>query len=1173
MSLQFVIGRSGSGKTTYCLQQITKRLREEPLGSPLIALVPEQASFQTEYGLLQQNSLQGSLRAQALSFRRLAFRVMQETGGTAITPISDTGKHMLLHKVIRQQANELQLFSGGLSQPGFMERLVELLTEWKRYGIDAAEVERQLGNITGSSSLLLERKLHDLALLYHYAEQQMSGHYLDAEDYLHRLRDQFDQAPSMDQAHIWIDGFHGFTPAEYEALRTIIRSAASVTVALTLDRPYSSMERPHELDLFHPTAETFIALSKLAEEQHVELLPTIQLCAEGSPARVADNEMLAVLERGFGRAYVPEQPVKEAAGSGTAEAAAGLSLHAAANRRAEVEAIARDLLRRAREDQIRWRDCAVMLRNSEDYLDYIELIFTDYNIPFFIDQKEKAFHHPLVEFISSALETVSYGWQHDAVFRCIKTELLFPLDSSLPREWYDLLENYVLARGISSWKWQDAHYWTPQARIDLEQDTGQEPVITEEARLQFEAVMAARQSIVEKLQRFEQRLTKAANVRQMCEAIYLLLEEAGAAERLEAWSEKQMEAGEVRKARNHRQLWSSIMNMLDQLVSIAGAEQVELELLIGMVQAGLDSLKLASVPPALDQVLIGSMDRTRSGQIKVCYIAGANDGVMPMRYQEDGLLSEPEREQLAQSGLQMAPSINRRLLDERFIIYNALTSASDHLWISWAQADAEGKGLLPSEIIRQIKKLFPALVIQEPAAEPVSSMCEQEQRQYVEHPQRSLTYLIAMLQQWQHGQQIPDFWWGVYNWFAARPIWKERLALLTRSLFYRNDEQPLSVVTAKKLYGSDLKGSVSRMERFVSCPFQHFAIHGLKLRERKLYKLEAPDIGQLFHAALSRLSENQGASWGSATRDELDSASKAIVEELAPKLQSQILLSSGRFQYVTQKLKDIILQAALILGEHARRAKFQPVGTEIDFGPGAVLPALSIPLSDGGEMELIGRIDRVDAAETEDGLLLRVVDYKSSSTSLQLQDVAYGLSLQMLTYMDVLLTHAERWLGKPVLPAGVLYFHVHNPTLSMSSRPSQAEANAQLLKKFKTKGLISADVQAVRWMDNQLESGYSDLLPVAIKKDESFYSSSSVVTNEQWTMLRQAIRDQIAQVGCSIKKGVVAIEPYRIGNKTPCEYCDYKAVCQFDPLIAGNSYKKMNKLTEEELWEQWRREV
>ncbi|NBD22870.1 helicase-exonuclease AddAB subunit AddB [Paenibacillus glycinis] len=1160
MALRFVIGRSGAGKTHHCLSAITNRILEQPDGAPLIMLVPEQATFQTEYALLGRpdSPLQGTIRAQALSFRRLSFRVMQETGGTALTPISENGKNMLLYKIVSRLNKELQLFQGSESQHGFIERLGELMTEWKRYGIDA-EALRAFGEHYSAStrSSLLGRKLGDLQLISNRLEQELDGLYIDAEDYLAWLVKGFHEAPSMRDCEIWVDGFHGFTPKELQALEALMKHAKNMTVTLCLDKHYGNGEMPHELDLFRPTAETFLKLRDLAANNGMDIEEPLLL--GGTPHRFQDSPMLAHVERQYGHAA--RKPLRLSAGE---LADGGISLHAASGRRAEVEAAARDIVRRVRDEGLRYRDLAVMVRNAPDYNDYIKAIFADYGIPFFLDQKNAALHHPLVEFIRSALEIAAFGWRFEAVFRCIKTELLVPDDGSVTRETFDLLENYALATGMNGNKWLSLSQWKPLMRDTLDGDPAQ---AGERELREFEAIVDAREAVVPVLKKFIRELKKAADVRGMCEAVYRLLMAVDAPDRLERWSRKESAAGNALRAREHRQLWEGVMDLLDQLTEMTGTEAVSIELFAGMAETGLESLKLASVPPSLDQVLIGSMDRTRSGNIHVCYLLGASDGVMPQRMQEDGVLTEQERETMESGGLVMAPGVRRKLLDERFMIYNALTTPSRHLWISWPLADEEGKSLLPSEVIRQIKGLFPGLVEAGAAVEPAPGMPEAEQRSFMAHPERTLSYLITQLRAWRHGTAISPVWWETYNWYAIRPAWQHKLGRLVGSLQYSNEEPSLSRETADMLYGKLLRGSVSRMERFVSCPFQHFAIHGLRLRERAQYKLAAPDIGQLFHAALSRLTETLGDRWGSLSAEELRAHCSAIVGELATRLQSQILFSSSRHQYVARKLTDIVGQAAVILGEHARRAAFRPVGLEIGFGPDGPLPPVTIPLADGRTLEMAGRIDRVDAAQTTDGLLLRVIDYKSSAKQLRLEEVAYGMALQMLTYLDVLLTHAPEWLGQPAKAAGALYFHVHNPMLSSSNGLPPAKARAEMLKRFKLKGLVLADEETVKLMDNALTTGYSDLLPLALKRDGGFYSSSSVVSDGQWDTLRRSVRGTLRRIGDRIAGGDVSISPYRLGGKTPCQFCDYKPVCQFDPLIEGNEYNKLQKTGKDEVWQ------
>lgn len=259
-----------------------------------------------------------------------------------------------------------------------------------------------------------------------------------------------------------------------------------------------------------------------------------------------------------------------------------------------------------------------------------------------------------------------------------------------------------------------------------------------------------------------------------------------------------------------------------------------------------------------------------------------------------------------------------------------------------------------------------------------------------------------------------------------------------------------------------------------------------------------------------------------------------------------------------------------MINEHGGRAYFTPVGTEVDFGPQGAMPSLIIPINNNKQIEIIGRIDRVDSAQTEEGLLIRIMDYKSSDTSLKLEQVVHGLSLQMLTYLDVLMTHGEGWLKQKVTPAGVLYFHVHNPTLNVASRITTEEAEAALFKSFKMRGLLLADSNVVRQMDTELDTGFSKMLPVAINKDESFRSGSSVVSMEEWGVLRSFVRKKIKEIGTDIFEGKLAIEPYQLGDKTPCQYCDYKSVCQFDHTIQGNEYRKLKKCEQDEVWQQLR---
>jgi len=1166
MSLRLLTGRSGSGKTRLCLDEIRGRLQQDPLGLPLILLVPEQATFQMEYAMVTTPGLAGFMRAQVLSFRRLAFRVMQETGGSAVVPIHDNGKAMLLHKVMEARRESLRLFRGGKAESGLISRINDLLTEMKRYGVGSAKLVEQSEAIArraleNKESSLLADKLHDLSLIYTEMEQQLSGHWLDGEDMLGWLANGAANASFLDGAEIWLDGFHGYTPSEFAVVEALLRKAARVNVTLCVDQPYGAGERPEELDLFHPTAETSAQLCELAQSAGIKQDPPVLLDPEVSP-RFAGNPMLAFMERNWENRRRWEG---DAAILNPTHPQCGLSLHAAVNRRAEVEAVARDMLNRVREQGNRWRDMALFVRRIDDYADLLTAVFGDYGIPYYLDGKSAVSHHPLVEFIRSALECVTGGWKAESVFRCAKTDLLGTPEKRVSRDDIDRLENYALAAGIDGWRWHASQVWLPLFRGDLEGEAAS----TSSANEEMQRLLDVRDALLMPLRALEERMKTASTVRELCESLYYFLEQTGAPDMLEEWSKQDAIAGKPGRMAVHRPLWDGVINLLDQLVELMGDQSPDLPLFAGMIDSGLEELKLGAVPPSLDSVLIGSPERTRSDRIQIVYLLGMNDGVMPMRISENGLLAEEERDHLAITGLSLAPGSRRRLLDEAFLAYLTLTTASRHLWVSYPLADEEGQGLLPSEWIGKLRRRFPGISVRTIAAEPQETQSEEEQLEYAIHPGRALTHLLTRLRSWRQGEVLSSGWWSVYNWLRDHPDWSNRLASLITSLNYTNEEKPLTPETSRLLYGERLLASVSRMERFIACPFQHFAVHGLRLQERRLFRVDSPDIGQLFHAALRQTTEKLFAE-GPAGLDVLrwQAEAAAAVDKLLPRIQSQILLSSHRHQVMARKLRDIVTQASAILGEHAALSAFKPVGLELSFGPQGLLPPLSLQLEDNRWMDIAGKIDRVDAAESSSGLLLRIMDYKSSAMKLKLDEVAHGLSLQMLTYLDVVVSHAPHWLGRLAKPAGVLYFHVQNPLLHTPNGMPKQEAHHALFRQYRMQGLLLSDEESVKLMDESLnQESKSAVIPVEFKKDGAFSSRSQVANESEWQVLRGSVRSQIRRIGKRIIDGDVAITPYRLDKRSPCTFCDFRPVCHFDSQIEGNSYQALSKSSSrEELW-------
>jgi len=1153
MSVRLLIGRSGSGKTVACLDEIRAKLAENPEGNPLIYLVPEQMTFLSEYQLISTPGLGGMIRAQVFSFTRLAWRILQETRGISRYHLNNTGINMLIQKIIEDKKEELYLFGRAADKTGFISQMEQMLVEFKRYCVQPAELAEKKNEL---SEHTLKDKLHDLQLIYEGFEAGLSNKYIDSEDYFRLLSENIAQSTYLQKAEIYIDGFYGFTPQEYMIIEQLMKHCKQVTITLTLDRSFKG-QAPDELHLFRLSAENCRTLYEMASVNGVSVEEVIL----DEPKRWKDKA-LQHLEAHFDSR--PALPFNKSN---------SIYIAQAVNRRSEIEGIARNIKRLVSEKNYRYRDIALLMRNGQDYHEMIETIFRDYEIPYFIDQKRTMLHHPLVELIRSVLEIINGNWRYEPVFRAIKTELLFPLgqNSDKLREQMDNLENYVLAYGIKGDKWTKRERWIYRRILGLENEKVTQ---TDKEKKKEQELNELKLMVTAPVLRLSRRLKRAGTGRNLGEALYLFLEELDIPAKLEKWKFSEEEKGNLVKAREHDQAWNAIIDILDQFVEILGDDEISLQSFSKILDAGLEALRFSLVPPAIDQVLAGDLEKSRISDVKVAFIIGLNEGVLPAKFTEDGILADEDREQLLTNGLKIAPSSKTRLLDEEFLAYKAFVTPAESLYISYPLANEEGKALIPSLYIKRMQDLFPEYTELLYMADP-SELADEEQLEYISHRNRSLSYLTAQLQLKKRNYPLADFWWDVYNWYVTGRD-KESAVLVLSSLDYKNPVKPLSEQVTQELYGDVIQASVSRMELFQSCPFSHFIQHGLRLRDRQIFRLEAPDIGDLFHSALKYIAEmvmtNQ-LTWADLTKQQSEKLAKAAVEALAPRLQNEILLSSNRHAYIKRKLEQIITRASVILSEHAKVSGFAPIGLELGFGPKSELPPLSFQLRNGTKMQLVGRIDRVDKAVDENGVYLRVLDYKSSSKELNLGEVYYGMALQMLTYLDIILSHAKSLVGSEATPAGVLYFHVHNPMINAKQILTLEDIEEQIFKKFKMNGLVLGDESAVRLMDLSLDSGASDIVPAEIKKDGTLSKRSKTASKQEFEDMRAYVRNMYVKTGNSITEGNVQISPFKMKDKTPCTFCSYKSVCQFDESMEENKYRLLVPRSKEEALELMRKEV
>ena len=1241
MGLRIVYGRAGSGKSSFCYNEI--REKTSTIGNAgkavpkLLLIVPEQFSLQAEKNLARITGASGIYRAEVLSFRRLAYRVFSEVGGVTRRHIDSAGKSMLLFRILDRLGSELKVFSRAALRKGFIESLSDAITEFKRYDIPPEALLEAAGGTEDGS--LLKDKLHDLSLVYSEFEKQLHQNYLDADDDLMELCKKLDLSTQYDGAEIWIDEFSGFTPQEYKVIGKLLAKAARVTICLCTD---CLSDDPNDSApmVFGPVRKTAEKLLMLAEQAGIHVEKPVRLdgvilrssvksmdaspagpAASASPAvscrdrkapdagkkespsaapvsagdpskgvsiRFIDSEALGHLERNFWK-YPYSRYTKQTD---------DIRITASANPYSEVEDAARDILRICRDHGFRFRDIAVTMRNPDDYSSIVKSVFTRYGIPYFLDGKRDIDGHPLIVFILSALEIFTGNWSYEAVFRYAKTGLL-----SIGRQDLDILENYVLANGIRGSMWTREEDWDYPVEYDERKETSErEPVL-------LERINAVRRELVAPLISFRAKTKGGARAVTFCTALYDLLCETGAAKRIEELSEMFADTGMLDRANEYRQVWNTVMDVFTQIVEVLGEETVGTERFSDILSAGFAGHKMGLIPPSLDQVLVGSIERARSHDIKALYILGANEGVLPGNLGGDSLLSDGDRDSLARAGLELPGNTQNRILEERFMIYMALATPSKYLRLSYPTADRDGRALRPSRVISEIKRIMPSVTIKSNVVDDPGSLPQPSA------PEPVFDEMVTSLRRLYDGNRIHDGWKQIYSWFNGRPEWKDKCRAVLSGLDYTNQAKDLTKDRALKLYGNPVFTSVSRLETYAACPFSFFVKYGLKAKERKVFSFEQVDAGTFMHNIIDEFSRSlvkSEKSWRDLDEEWCRTEVSKLVDRHLSGKGRNVLGSSKRYLYLSDRLKRTVVKSLMLISRHIAAGSFEPSGYEVEFGQNGRYPEITIELPSGEIIKLIGRIDRIDTMKSEDGTYLRIIDYKSGSRALKLGDVYYGLQLQLITYMDAVLeqhikaesvstgNYTAKDAGpaygstagdtakdgngtyspdenderagengqdngpEKLIPAGALYFRLSDPLIRCGRDSTEEEIEKAIMKELRMKGLVLADVKLIREMDQDI-SGDSLIVPARINRDGSL-GRSSAATEKQFRELCGHVRKLLGSIGKSILDGNVAVSPYKRQKMTACEYCVYSSVCQFDTAMRDNRYRYLADLDDDEIW-------
>ncbi len=1104
INLEFVYGRSGFGKSTKMFADMIQASLAHPEKN-YVVLVPEQATLSVQKTLLAMHPAHVLMNIDILSFQRMAYKVVEELHITLPPILNETGKMMILRKAVGESRESLEVFGKNLDRPGFTNELKSLVSEMCQYEIPVDTLE-DLAKQQGVTPLL-QRKMKDLSLICHAFKNQMENHYMMAEELLEVLAKELYRSKWASDTEVYLDGFTGFTPLQYRVLDELMKYSLGLHLEVTM--PKEEWKKPHkEHDLFYMSYEMKEKLEKLAEKN---LLQFQAVSAGDQSYRVKAKGPLSYLERSYGKpAFSPYQGEN-----------GEIRVVACKNPEQEAEFVTAEIGKLLREKKYRMKEIGVVSGDLERYASAISKSFAKADFSYFIDEKKNMAGNACMEAIRSALEVVKQNYSYESMFHFLRCGI-----SGLEGDLINRMENYVLAMGIRGKKgW--GRDWTKTSREFPEES--------------LVLLNAGRKVIGDIFLPFGENLKKKdATVTEQLNALRQFLTAFHLETYLEQMAQELTLSGDVDLAKEYSQLYGKLEEFLAQFEGLMGEEVLSLEDFSAVLDSGFGEMKVGLVPSTLDRILVGDLKRTRLPEIQVLFVLGVNDGIIPQAADKGGILSELDREILKKCQVELSPDSRQEMFTQRYYLYRIMTKPKGELVLSYSNTDADGKGIRKSELISQLQGMFPMLEVEHFGGKDGRFASEAE----------GLAALAEGLCRVASGEKLP---WvkPLFHWFCSQdPKMVEKMLSAAERKYV---PEQLEAAEAFRVYGEKAVDSVTRLEQFAACPYAHFLNYGLGLRERREYELKPTDFGSLYHRLLEVFQEilaEEELDFLALSEEKRREIAKKSLEIAAKEYGNNIYESSFKNQYLLRLLEQSAGRNLTAISKQLAKGKYRIWGTEVPF-------AVNQELSFGEALRLRGRIDRVDAASTEEGTFVRVLDYKTGQKEFDLSRFYYGLQLQLPIYLGSALNMVGKREVGAIRPGGFYYYRIQDPLVEGEG----VEAAEQLMMDaLRLSGVTNSGAASMNLLDLSLGQKSGIIRNLAMKKDGGLAATSDAVSERVLENICHYAEEKSKELAEEIYGGNIRVTPYEYGTESSCDFCPYVSVCGFDRDVEGFSYRRLRKL-------------
>ena len=1183
----------------------------------IFIITPEQFSYTAEKRLLEKIESSATTNVEVISFERMAYRVIKELFTGNKINLEKSSKAMIIFDAINKNRKDLKFLGGSLDN---IDTILTQITEFKKHNISVKMLEEQIKN---TKDEYLRAKLKDKLIMYKAMQEKLTDEFIDENDLLTILAENIEESHLFDNSIIYIDEFAGFTKQEFSVIEKLEKIAKELYITICTDelRTYKKPEN----DIFYDNKQTVQTLKKIADiddEKQIKLENSYRF--KNDELKHLEQNIFSVPYKVYNKEtenieiYFAENQYEEI--ENISEKIFKLvrdngyrynDIAVICNNIDTYSSIIRAIFAE--------KNIPVFIDEKKDVTQNILIKYAISVLEIFSKNwtYESVFNYLKTGIVKIddifELENYCLKWGIKGS-KFYKEKWNFEKENT--KELFEEKEDDDIADS-NNLESNSTNELASQIGINKTDNEGIINIengkkINKKDDINFKV---DKEKIVKPLLDLKEKLKGNMTAEDISKIIYefyknqIFDKNGQLINKNEKYTSNSESASLNNQDEEEIEAWNLIIDALAEIANVFKNQKMSFDEYSKILKTAIQSKEIGQIPESQDTVIVGDVNRTKSHKVRAVFIIGANDGVFPSKISSEGFFNDKDREKLKQENFELAKGTVEKMYEENFNIYKALTTAEEKLYLSYSLSDTDSKTLRKSLIISKIKRIFPKIIeetknnkleknlnaekenlIEEINLKEEKHQLEKEANLRDEILTKDSTFLKLL-------ENIDnEDWKEVFLWYNNNE--PEKLESAINGLSYTNLPKKITSESIDKIYGEKMKTSVSRLETYMSCPFSYYLKYGLKLSEKEKLEVKTVDTGSFMHEVIDeffkRLMKNEeNSELQQSTQNEKENSQniknlqndeslndienstenldgnytiytidengieKIVSEIVDKKLESASKFNqTAKYKILVQRLKKVITMSLKYIVSTLKNSSFRALGTEVKFDntDDSKYPPIEVKLDNGKTVSIIGKIDRIDVAKMPDGKYIRIIDYKSSTKDLDLNKFVAGLQLQLITYVDAVCKNEN------VSPAGALYFSLLEPKIAKRN-VSKEEIEEILRENYRMNGIVVANIDVVKAMDNKLESGKSAIIPVTIKDNKINERVSSTVTKEEFEALQKYSVKLIKQISEEILSGNIALKPYYNVNKkaTPCKYCQYKSICQFDQKLKNNYYRVIPK--------------